>query len=73
MTPLEADIAWHRQKADETLAVIERVEADPDSPSRSAELRVLTEAFGRYIMTADMLEALKTPLVRLPDPETGPA
>lgn len=56
MIPLEADIAWHRQKAQETLEAIERVTSDPPSSSRTAELQILTETLGWYIMTADMLE-----------------
>ena len=56
MTPTEASIAWNRQRAAETLALIEAVMAEPDSPSREAELAILQEALGRYVMTADLLE-----------------
>lgn len=61
MTSSEHDIAWLRQKAAETLAAIEQLSEEPDSPSQAVELQILTEALGRYVMTAESLEALRLP------------
>lgn len=54
---LEGDIAWHRQKAEQTLASITQLESEPDSPAREQELHILTQALGRYMITAELLEA----------------
>lgn len=56
---LEDDIAWNRAKAAETEAIIARVEREAETPSRAAELQILMEALGRYIMTAELLDAQK--------------
>jgi hypothetical protein len=53
----EETIAWNRKKAEETLAIIATVMEEAESPSRDLEVRILQEAHGRYIMTAEMLES----------------
>lgn len=54
-SPLEADIVRFRQQVDVCASALEDLEAEPESRSRTAELKILIEALCRYQMTLERL------------------